>query len=340
VKAGLGAALLAFAAGFLAGGVRISNERPHDSQEDGNPGETSESTGSDGHQQKTDVLYAEWAAFQSLIGEIHKSEKEHQAAERNLGAAQNRTAKSLNWITGIGTAVGLVGSIGVIGSLIIAKGAADDARDALHKSQRPWVVAESAETFKLATDNDIYCKVGYKVLIKNTGNSVATNLLIYSRAISSSANVPGHLDDAKNELLKLWFDGKPPTPAGSVLAPGQDSGHSDAHGTLTGPIRRPRNLRPVPSWSSDTCNMRISSGCRTTLDLSSVRMATASDRGMEKPTLSSVITKKQTSAIFDSEPHAAAIIYALLSERNIGKRRLNLLWRLRHNTGVSAPSAG
>jgi hypothetical protein len=55
-----------------------------------------------GQQPAADVLRPEWAALQAAIREIHRSEEEHQANERNIWATQLRTAKGLNWITAIG----------------------------------------------------------------------------------------------------------------------------------------------------------------------------------------------------------------------------------------------
>jgi len=101
-----------------------------------------------------------------------------------------------------------------------------DAESALHKSQRPWVVAESARTFRLAKKNDIYCRIGYKVTVRNTGNSVATSVIIDSRALSMHDDtVNQHFDDVRLEIKKMWPDADAPThvhPIGVVLAPGQE----------------------------------------------------------------------------------------------------------------------
>jgi hypothetical protein len=116
--------------------VRL-NPRPDNSQHHREKTQTEESPATERKQPATDVLHAEWSAFQAFIREIHQSERQHQKAERELGAAQLTTAKGLNRVTPIGAICGAVGSIGIIGSLIIAKEAAHDARTALTAVQRP-----------------------------------------------------------------------------------------------------------------------------------------------------------------------------------------------------------
>jgi hypothetical protein len=162
------------------------------------------------------------AALQGTIREIHESEKRHQKAERDLGAAQLSTAKGLNRVTLAGAIFGAIGSIGIIGSLIIAKEAAVDARDALHASQRPWVVADKVELLKPIDYTDVYCHIGNRTFFKNTGNSVATKLLTNSRAVTWGTYLK-HLDDPKTEIAKLWAPQSRPKdqPTGAVLAPGQ-----------------------------------------------------------------------------------------------------------------------
>ena len=70
-----------------------------------------------GQQPENEKLRGERAGFQAVIGEI-LSEEDHQAAQRKLGAAQLRIARSLNRITAIGAIVGLISSLGIIGSLV------------------------------------------------------------------------------------------------------------------------------------------------------------------------------------------------------------------------------
>src|ERR1700722_16939390 len=104
MQSGLRAAVLALWAKFL-------KKRPDFPKVHGDGSKTPEGATPHGQQPEQDVLQAEWAAFQTLIGEIHKSDKEHHTAEQNLGAAQHRTAKGLNWITGIGAVFGAVASV-------------------------------------------------------------------------------------------------------------------------------------------------------------------------------------------------------------------------------------
>src|SRR5271156_3282281 len=80
----------------------ISNKIPSHPEDHRNSPQEEKTTAYHGQEPAADMLRAEWAAFQTLIREIHRSEEEHQASERNIWAAQLRTAKSLNWVTAIG----------------------------------------------------------------------------------------------------------------------------------------------------------------------------------------------------------------------------------------------
>jgi hypothetical protein len=86
--------------------------RPQDQRRDG---EETVAPASQDEQSENDIPPAEWTAFQTLIREIHRSERDQQAAERELAAAQLQTAKSLNRITAVGAIVGAISSLGVIG---------------------------------------------------------------------------------------------------------------------------------------------------------------------------------------------------------------------------------
>jgi len=82
------------------------------------------------------MLSAEWAAIQATIREIHSSEKQHQAAERNIWAAQLRAARGLNRVTGIGAAVGILGLVFVALSLRVTQKAAEDGAIAARAAER------------------------------------------------------------------------------------------------------------------------------------------------------------------------------------------------------------
>jgi hypothetical protein len=119
----------------------------------------------------------EWAAFQTLIREIHHSEQDQQAAERELAAAQLRTAKALNRITAVGAIVGAISSLGVIGSLVIAKIAADDAHMALVAANRAWIGPVSATLGAIPSAppaDDIPVPLPFR----NTGHEPATDASI------------------------------------------------------------------------------------------------------------------------------------------------------------------
>src|SRR5438552_19092625 len=79
-----------------------SDPRPDRSQDHRDYREHQDGANAHGQQPATNVLQAEWAALQALVREIHRSEEQHQTAERNIWAAQQRAAKCLNRITAIG----------------------------------------------------------------------------------------------------------------------------------------------------------------------------------------------------------------------------------------------
>jgi hypothetical protein len=164
-------------------------------------------------------------AIELAIREIREEQEEHQARERDFWARQLRAAHCLNHIT-LGGAIIAVGALIFVGlSVLVAKRSADDAREALHASQRPWAVAQKIEPYRRLPDNvdDIYCHhIGYEVTIGNTGNSVATRIIINSRALQFQS-ITTHFNDVKTELKKLWANSSKDKATGIVLAPGQTS---------------------------------------------------------------------------------------------------------------------
>ena len=121
----------------------------------------------------------EWAGFQALIRELHRSEEDHQAAQRKLGADQLRIAKGLNRISAIGAIVGAITSLGIIGSLVIAKIAADDAHMALVAANRAWISPVSATLGAIPSAPPTE---GIAVLVpfRNTGHEPATDAYMIS----------------------------------------------------------------------------------------------------------------------------------------------------------------
>jgi hypothetical protein len=136
-------------------------------------------------QPANDKLEPEWAGFEALIREIHRSEEDHQAAQRKLGAAQLRIAKGLNRISAIGAIVGAITSLGIIGSLVIAKIAADDAHMALVAANRAWISPVSATLGAIPSAPPTE---GMTVLVpfRNTGHEPATDAYIISGTDSIS----------------------------------------------------------------------------------------------------------------------------------------------------------
>jgi hypothetical protein len=156
-------------------------DQRHDSQE-------VDASARDGEQRTGEMPLDEWAAFHTLIRELHRSEEDQRAAERELGAAQLGTAKALNRITAVGAIVGVISSLGIIGSLVIAKIAADDAHVALVAANRAWIGPVKATLGTLpsaAPAEDITVPLSFR----NTGHEPATDAAIIggSDAISIDA---------------------------------------------------------------------------------------------------------------------------------------------------------
>jgi hypothetical protein len=126
----------------------------------------------------SDKLRDERAGLEAVIGEI-LSEEDHQAAQRRLGAAQLRIAKSLNRITAIGAIVGATTSLGVIGSLVITKIAADDAHTAVVAANRAWISPVSA-TLGATPSSPPTEELSVPVPFRNTGREPATDASIVS----------------------------------------------------------------------------------------------------------------------------------------------------------------
>ena len=127
----------------------------------------------------------EWAAFQTLIREIHRSEEDQRAAERELGAAQLKTARGLNRITAVAAIVGAITSFGIIGSLVIAKIAADDAHMALVASNRAWIgpVKATLDAIPSAPPTE---DITVPLPFRNTGREPATDASIIGGSDSIS----------------------------------------------------------------------------------------------------------------------------------------------------------
>jgi hypothetical protein len=87
-------------------------KRPNSPQDDRYHGQNEKDAARNGEQPASDMLHTEWAAFQALIREIHRSEEEHKATEHDLGVAQLRTAKGLNRITIVRAAFNFTGLLG------------------------------------------------------------------------------------------------------------------------------------------------------------------------------------------------------------------------------------
>jgi hypothetical protein len=171
---------LKFKAAFLATFAHLrqrSRQQPAPTQDHWSHYEHPNVADEDRQQPAADALPTEWAAFQSFIGEIHRSEEEHQATERNIWATQLRTANRLNWITAIGAIVGAIGSLGIIVSLVIAKIAAEDAHMALVAANRAWIGPVGA-TLAAIPSAPQPADISVLIPLRNTGHEPATDASI------------------------------------------------------------------------------------------------------------------------------------------------------------------
>jgi hypothetical protein len=171
---------------------RSLKKRPDDAQGDGDRGGGKETSAHHSEEPAADMLHTEWAAIQAAIREIHTSEKRHQTSERHILAAQIRAANRLNWITGIGAFISVLGLIFVGLSLLIAKRAADDARivayaakdqasaaqiqsrvaiDEQRRSHRPWIDLRGIEIDEPLNFTSETATLSIKAIVKNIGNS-------------------------------------------------------------------------------------------------------------------------------------------------------------------------
>jgi hypothetical protein len=166
-------------------------------------------------------------AIEIAVRQMLEQQEEYHAREREVWERQLQAARCLNHITLGGAIIAILALLAVARSVLIAQKAAVDARDALHASQRPWVVAESVVRLDAGYYPTILCKIGYRVDIKNTGNSVATNLIFDSRAVHMPPTwiwLRDQVDKLKDATIKLWSSRRPEgLPVGIVLAPQQDT---------------------------------------------------------------------------------------------------------------------
>jgi hypothetical protein len=178
----------------------------------------------------------EWMAFHALIREIQRGEEDQQAAERELGAAQLRTAKSLNRITAVGAILGAITSLGIIGSLVIAKIAADDAHVALVAANRAWIGPVGATLGAIPSappTGDITVLLPFR----NTGHEPATDASIIGGSGSISIDAPYDEIHAKEQSFEDYCFSIPAanqmaSAESIVVFPGGDS-NNGYNGSIT-----------------------------------------------------------------------------------------------------------
>lgn len=189
-----------FALGILL--LAILKKRPNSSQDDRRDAEKRTAPSDHGQQPENNMLYPEWAAFQALIREIHESEKRHQKAERDLGAAQHRTAKGLNWITIIGEVFSFLAFLAIAASVIVARQAGEDGHAAAVAATKSSDIAAAGNRawlgpIKVSLNGDISKKVPVKLVLPyhNIGHEPAVdirmyyNIKTYDASIETAANL-------------------------------------------------------------------------------------------------------------------------------------------------------
>lgn len=178
----------------------------------------------------------EWAAFQTLIREIHRSEEDQRAAERELGAAQLKTAKGLNRVTAVGAVVGAISSLGVIGSLFIAKIAADDAHMALVAANRAWIgpVKATIPAIPIAPPTE---DIAVPLPFRNTGREPATDAWIIGGSESISIDATYDEIHAKEQSFEDYCFSIPAAKqmasAQSVVVFPSGDANNDYNGSIT-----------------------------------------------------------------------------------------------------------
>jgi hypothetical protein len=209
---------------------------PHRAQDQRRDRQEADAAARQGQQPASEMPPTEWAAFQALIQEIHRSEKDQQAAERELGAAQLRTAKSLNRITAVGAILGAITSLGIIGSLVIAKIAADDAHMALVAANRAWIGPVSATLGAIPSappSEDITVLLPFR----NTGHEPATDASIIGGSDSISIDAAYDEIHAKEQSFEDYCFSIPAAKQTAsaesiVVFPGGDT-NNDYNGSIT-----------------------------------------------------------------------------------------------------------
>lgn len=106
-----------------------------------------------------------------------------------------------------------------------AKKSAKAAQRTLEVANRPWVLVEKIEHLERFPNMETYCRVGYKVAIKNSGGSVAKSVIFDSRALKLPPSwdwLAERVEDLRIGTIKLWAAKRPDSlPVGIALAPGQ-----------------------------------------------------------------------------------------------------------------------
>ena len=189
-----------------------------------------------GEQPADDMPMNEWAALQTLIREIHRSEEDQRAAERKLGAAQLNSAKALNRITALGAIVGAVSSLGIIGSLIIAKIAAEDAHTALVAANRAWIGPVKA-TLGAVPSAPPSEDIAVPIPFRNTGREPATDASIIGGSGSISIDATYDEIHAKEQSFEDYCFSIPvakqmASAQSIVVFPGGDA-NNDYNGSIT-----------------------------------------------------------------------------------------------------------
>jgi hypothetical protein len=159
-------------------------------------------------------------------------ESQPQTTESNHESSGNEHTKNYerriaNWTAVVG-AFTVVLAVATAGSGYVLWQTDHTLKETLQKSQRPWVIAENVQSVEPGYFTPEYAKVcpfGYRVHFRNTGNSVANELIFSSRTVRFPPTwdwLRARVEALKASTLEVWSAKRPAgLPVGITLAPNQ-----------------------------------------------------------------------------------------------------------------------
>src|SRR4051812_18558292 len=109
-------------------------------------------------------------AARVLLALKRRVDKHYRRQQEQYSDHQRNERVLAEWTRRLGQFTIVLATVAILGLVVSWKTLTDNA-DALHRSQRPWVVAEKIEAISVGEVPVEVCKVGYRVSLRNTGNS-------------------------------------------------------------------------------------------------------------------------------------------------------------------------